>query len=215
VLKILQFCDYLGFTSEGTNRLDITQWQKFVSDFYSPTGVMRQTLRSSETGEEKQFEISTPVLARYYQTLFESGIKNIQLVMENAREREIPNTNIHVVESHRSSFIHWFPNGTHIVHTGSLRVHLNANSQFDIFEFVTNEHKEYVSRASLTNAPRSLTGSPDQKSSPRANNRTLGKKLQPQHTSIPDSLSTKWGMSDGVVRVLEVTSVDSSYLFLC
>lgn len=82
-------------------------WQSFVDRFYAPGGVLRQGVWNPQAGS-KQFEISTPALARYYLTQYTSGIRQIQMVVEGARERDVPNG--HIVESARASFIYWFAN---------------------------------------------------------------------------------------------------------
>lgn len=87
---------------------DLQYWQAFVERFYSPGGVLRQGVYNPQAGS-KQFEISTPALARYYWTQFNSGIKHIQMIVEGARERDLPNGG-HIVESPRTSFIYWFTN---------------------------------------------------------------------------------------------------------
>ena len=95
-------------------------WQSFVDRFYAPGGVLRQGVWNPQVGA-KQFEISTPALARYYLTQYTSGIRQIQMVVEGARERDMPNGG-HVVESARTSFIYWFTNDCQVSNC-PLRVH--------------------------------------------------------------------------------------------
>ena len=93
---------------------DYAYWSAFVDRFYSPAGVLRQGVWSSQTGS-KQFEISTPALARYYLTQFTSGIDHIQMVLDGAREREVPGGGgAHVVECQRASFIYWYTNESQV-----------------------------------------------------------------------------------------------------
>lgn len=80
---------------------------------------MRQALWNSTTRETKQFEITTQVLARYYFTLFESGVRNVQIMLENTRETVLPNQG-HIVDSPKASFIYWFENGCHVGLSNSL-----------------------------------------------------------------------------------------------
>lgn len=84
-----------------------------MAEFYSPSGVMRQLLWNTSTRETKQFEVTTQVLARYYFILFGSGVQNIQIVLENVREKELANQ-CHAVECPKTSFIYWFENGFHV-----------------------------------------------------------------------------------------------------
>lgn len=73
---------------------------------------MRQGVYNPQSGA-KQFEISTPALARYYFTQFTSGIRQIQMLVEGARETALPNGG-HVVDSRKTSFIYWFTNDTQV-----------------------------------------------------------------------------------------------------
>lgn len=91
---------------------DINTWRSFVGDSWSPSGVMRQILWHSLSKERKQFEIPTAVLARYFYTSIESGVKNIQLTVENAKERELPGASGTIVECSKATMIYWFTNGS-------------------------------------------------------------------------------------------------------
>lgn len=64
---------------------------------------------SASNEDTKQFEISNAALARYYFLHFESGIQNMQMILENAVEKNL-NGGIHIVEA-RSTFIYWSRNG--------------------------------------------------------------------------------------------------------
>ena len=48
-----------------------------------------------------------------FHTHFESGVKNMQMVMEKGSEKELPNSG-HYIESQKSSFIYWFDNGSQV-----------------------------------------------------------------------------------------------------
>ena len=136
VLKLLQFGDHLSQFSvsprlqrngqpDGTlqNQMqartqasNLRYWQIFVDRFFSPTGVLRHSLWCSRDESTKQYEISTAALARYYWTHFCSGVQNIQMILENAREKDLPNGG-HFVESTKSSFIYWYANGCQVSHS--------------------------------------------------------------------------------------------------
>lgn len=73
---------------------------------------MRQGVYNPQSGG-KQFEVSTPALARYYLTQFTSGIRQIQMLVESARETPTPNGG-HTVGSPKTSFIYWFTNDTQV-----------------------------------------------------------------------------------------------------
>lgn len=108
ILTLHSYAEHLSnFQSRG-EAADLNYWEIFVERFYSPGGVLRQGVWNPQVGS-KQFEISTPALARYYLTQFTSGIHHIQMAVEGARERDTPNGG-HIVESPRTSFIYWFAN---------------------------------------------------------------------------------------------------------
>ena len=89
-------------------------WQAFVDRFFSQTGVLRQQLWNSANDENKSYQISTPALARYYWTHFTSGVRNIQMILESAKERDLPNGG-HIVESAKTCFIYWFDNDCQVI----------------------------------------------------------------------------------------------------
>jgi hypothetical protein len=112
VLRLHQFADHLSSFNPTQTDNSIEHWRKFVNDFFSPVGVMRQQLRNNEKNEFKQFEITTNLLARYYYTLFESGIQTIQMTLEHPREK--PMMNGMSVECAKTTFIYWFEGGCHV-----------------------------------------------------------------------------------------------------
>lgn len=80
-----------------------------MDKFFSSGGVLRQQLWNSKDQSAKAYEINFAALPRYYWTLFSSGVHNIQMILENAREKELANGG-HFVESAKSSFIYWLTN---------------------------------------------------------------------------------------------------------
>lgn len=135
ILKLVQFGDHLSnfvvsskpieyYMSRGAQRLDaqgtkqredLAYWSDFVETFFSPQGVLRHSVWLVDENSNKQYEITFPALARYFYTHFESGISNMQLVTEKAKDKELPN-NCHYIESQKSSFIYWFENGSQVCH---------------------------------------------------------------------------------------------------
>jgi hypothetical protein len=133
LMKLMQFGDHLSnfgvsskplqsYMANGTQRLsaqetkqrdDLSYWLAFVDRFFSPKGVLRHSLWMIDENSNKQYEITFPGLARYFHTHFESGVKNMQMLVEKGRESELPN-NGHYIESSKSSFVYWFDNGTQV-----------------------------------------------------------------------------------------------------
>jgi len=83
---------------------------------------MRQGLVHNQKNEMKQFEITTNLLARYYFTLFESGIRNVQMLVEQPREKGIAHQGT-LVDCPKTSFIYWFDNDCHVSYTLASGLH--------------------------------------------------------------------------------------------
>jgi hypothetical protein len=133
LMKLMQFGDHLSnfgvsskplqaYMANGAPRLaaqgskqidDLNYWLNFRDRFFSPKGVLRHSVWIVEENSNKQYEITFPALARYFHTHFESGIKNMQMIMEKGSEKELPN-NGHYIESQKSSFVYWFDNGSQV-----------------------------------------------------------------------------------------------------
>jgi hypothetical protein len=133
ILKLVQFGDHLSqfvvsskpielYMSRGAQildaqatkqREDLAYWAEFVETFFSPRGVLRHSVWDIDENSSKQYEVTFPALARYFFTHFESGIINMQMIAEKAKEKELPN-NCHYIESQKSSFIYWFDNGSQV-----------------------------------------------------------------------------------------------------
>ena len=97
-------------------RVDNEYWMIFVDRFFSTKGVLRHSVWIVDETSNKQYEIPYPALARYFFTHFESGVRNMQLMIEKGSEKELPNS-AHFVESQKSSFIYWFENGSQVCPT--------------------------------------------------------------------------------------------------
>jgi hypothetical protein len=133
LMKLMQFGDHLSnfgvsskslqsYMANGAQRLaaqgakqrdDLSYWLNFVDRFFSPKGVLRHSVFTTDDNSNKQYEITFPALARYFHTHFESGVNNMQMIMEKGSEKELPNSG-HYIESQKSSFVYWFDNGTHV-----------------------------------------------------------------------------------------------------
>lgn len=178
--------------------------------------MIRQQLYYSADQSTKQFEISpTPTLARFYWTHFNSGVQNIQMIVERFREVDLPNGG-HSVTSEKTSFIYWLANGHQLVTSGGLRVQFDQIGKIDVLEILTTSHEEFVPRAQLL---RAATESPEMKHSPNQSKAT-GKKAAQQRqkqaqtaqeqgpvvavAAVPSSIINDQGVTPSVQQFLEV-----------
>ncbi|KAL8882900.1 MAG: hypothetical protein Q9198_000173 [Flavoplaca austrocitrina] len=218
VLKLIHFGDQLGNFSTRKQNNDLNFWVTFVERFFSHTGVIRQQLYHPADQSTKKYEISpTPTLARFYWTHFNSGVQNIQMIVERFREVDLPNGG-HSVASEKTSFIYWLANGHQLVTSGQLRVQFNQIDKIDVLEILTTSHEEFVPRAQLL---RAATESPEMKHSPNQSKAT-GKKAAQQrqkqaHTAqeqgpkaaVPSSIINDQGVTPSVQQFLEVAEAMS------
>ncbi|KAL2872779.1 LIM domain-binding protein [Aspergillus lucknowensis] len=213
IISLGNFAEQLSsFVSRGEAN-DLLYWQTFVDKFYSPTGVLRQGVYNPQAGS-KQFEIATPALARYYNTQFTSGIRQIQMLIEGPRERESPNGGGgHIVECPRASFIYWFTNDAQLFATGTLRAHFDFQNKIEMLDIVVMNHTEYLPRSQLQALEMA-----EQKQSPKVS-KNMGKRAQqkqPQQPAftLPESMVTSNGVPTPVMSFLEVAETISQMQLL-
>ena len=91
---------------------DVSYWNEFVNRFFSPRGVFRHTIHEvvGDEGHEKQYDISFPALARYLHTYFDSGVKNIQLIMDKGMTDKPMPGDCHYIENTNASMVYWYDN---------------------------------------------------------------------------------------------------------
>lgn len=86
----------------------------FVSKFFMPDGRYVQHIWSSkEGGKTKEFTINAHSLGRFYWTHFDSGVQNLQMKVEGAKEIPMANGGA-LVACERAQITHWFANGTQV-----------------------------------------------------------------------------------------------------
>ena len=136
LLKLMQFSEHLSgfpvgvhqtsFSATHTNieqgpkgKDDLSYWTNFVYRFFSPNGVFRHSLHltDNEDNGDKQYEIAFPAIPRYFHTHFESGVKNMQLIMDRGiTDRPLPG-DCHFIENSKASLVYWFETGSHVRHS--------------------------------------------------------------------------------------------------
>lgn len=138
LLRLMQFSEHLsGFpvgrtwlpSSFSCSRADPTSfqgskgrdaleyWNAFVQRFFSQKGIFRHQILvrdGDDQAQEKQYEIAFPALPRYFHTHFDSGVRNMQLIMDKGTtDRALPG-DCHVIENNKASLVYWFEGGSHV-----------------------------------------------------------------------------------------------------
>ncbi|PFH60300.1 hypothetical protein XA68_11146 [Ophiocordyceps unilateralis] len=225
LLRLFQFSEHLSSFPGPKSKDDLSYWNMFVTRFFSPIGVFRQSLHISDAEDttDKQYEISFPAIARYFHTHFGSGVKSMQLFIERGGpDRPLPGDG-YCIESARSSIVYWYEMGSHLVATGTLRVHFDAEQRIELFEFLTAGHEEYVSRKRVIDAAKPAhiwlkewhkANSQDAKQSPEMSKKSKAKLLRSPQTQppevlvdLPDSAVNSKGVTEAVHQFLEIVEV--------
>lgn len=113
LLRLILYCEHMSAGTEQQKELEF--WRKFVLEYFTELGGLKYTAHDSMTKEQKVYEVPNPVLPRYYHTLFQGGIRRVQLIPENPRE-VVMSQGVHVIDCTRATMIYWYANGTHVSH---------------------------------------------------------------------------------------------------
>ncbi|KAL2018539.1 hypothetical protein VTK56DRAFT_751 [Thermocarpiscus australiensis] len=225
LLKLMQFSEHLSGFPGSRGKDDLEYWHNFVHRFFSQRGIFRHgiLIRDGEDqGQEKQYEIAFPHLARYFSTHFDSGIKTMQLILDKGTtDRSLPN-DCHIIENSKASLVSWFDDGTHVVTNGVLRVQFDSEQKFDLFEFLTTGHEEYISRRLVIQAARPAhnwvkewhnLNQQDPKQSPEMSKKTKQRPAKvppgpPPDLELPHSVvKSNMGITEAVYQYLEIVEI--------
>ncbi|CAJ0759600.1 2025_t:CDS:2, partial [Entrophospora sp. SA101] len=153
ILKVLLFFEYLAAEMFPAKK-DIAHWKRIVSEFFSEEGRFIYLLRSSTDFKTKIFDLPTPIIARFFQVNFDSGVNSIQITMNSVKEslgnqltinNNLENKLINTIEA-KSQMIYNYANGSRVVFSGRLKIRLNLSTMIESFEFFTDNYIEYVPR---------------------------------------------------------------------
>eukprot|EP00128_Syssomonas_multiformis_P005180 Colp12_sorted_trinity150504_noHs@27277 len=187
-LRLLLFNEYLSRHPEDNS---IEWWLWFVGEFFSENGVMKYSLWNAEFQENRAFELTTALLARFYKNNFDSGVEEMSLTLENPREYTLPNGYM-MVDCSRAAINYLFDQQSLVVCTGHLRVTFTSNCKMLVWEFHTKRHREYI--------PRDLVVA--QSESQRQNGQGPENGFQ-----LPESPVNEFGITVRTMRCLQIAEV--------
>ncbi|CAJ0904860.1 6260_t:CDS:2, partial [Entrophospora sp. SA101] len=146
IIRVLLFFEYLA-AEMSPNKKDISYWKRIISEFFTEGGRFFYSLQSS-------IDLPTPMIARFFQVNFDSGVNSIQITMNNVKEslgnqhtinNNLENKLITTIEA-KSQMIYSYVNGSRVVFSGRLKIRLNLSTMIESFEFFTDNYIEYVPR---------------------------------------------------------------------
>ncbi|KAG0278528.1 hypothetical protein BGZ96_002351 [Linnemannia gamsii] len=201
MLRLAEFGRGLSFNAENET---LPFWNRFVSKFYGAAGRMRLTLIHTLTGDSKIFELMAPSLPRYYLGNLESGVKEMQVILDTPTGPA--STLPLIIEYPNVSFVHHYTSGSKVFTKGSLKATFTHDLKFDLLEIVSQEFTEYIPRPvddpSSSPVPEVKSEGKKKGSSKRAV--ALSKKAMPV---IPESAINEYGISPKTLRLLEVSDI--------
>lgn len=194
MLRLMSLQEHLcGYSSDAKEK-DIAHWQEFVHRFFSPRGIYRTNVRNKadmEASGDKQVEMNFPAIPRYLQA---SGAKKIELQLgQGTTDKPLPGDS-HFIENNNASLTMWFET-SHVVHAGTLRLSFDAEQKVDLFEFISRDHDEYVSRSLVVNGAKPnhqwvkewhRVNSQDSKTSPEMSKKGKARAMKSPPTAPPD-----------------------------
>ncbi|KAI0034401.1 LIM-domain binding protein, partial [Vararia minispora EC-137] len=85
--RLIQFSGMLA-TEDPEKKCKLSYWHDIMKDYFADNAVMRLILwRDNGTAECKTFDVTTPVIPRFFLVTSQSGVKSMTLSFDGARER--------------------------------------------------------------------------------------------------------------------------------
>ncbi|KAG0234605.1 hypothetical protein BGX31_004542 [Mortierella sp. GBA43] len=180
-------------------------WRTFVDQFFETNGRLRLKLSNPATLENKVFELRTPSIPVYYLGSVEAGIKNQQLILEQAlvQTKPLPLS----VECPSVTLASHYTNGAKVFTSGAMKAIFTDDFKFTLLELTSLNFTEYIARP-LEGLPVSML--PEPKFEGRKKN-DLKRSMTSQHnpSGTPESIVNGFGITLKAMRLLEVSDTCS------
>ena len=95
-------------------------------------------------------EICGSSIIKYFTCNYESGIRQIQFLLENPREFLVPTSGQFCVDCPRTTLVHRYEQGSQINISGHLRILYSKAGKIDKFEFFGIKHEELFQKTFLS-----------------------------------------------------------------
>ncbi|CAO3611767.1 unnamed protein product [Mucor hiemalis] len=200
VLRLLQFRDQL---SPGDQAQEISFWNSFVEDFFTPNAIFKVTLWDNLQGKHTEFDIIQSLIARFFFTHYECDLESIQLTTDQTMEYFLPTGMM--LECPRSSLIYRYKNGTLVILSGELSVLFNMDQNDGVlkihqWKFKCNHHDEYIARSKLVSADTNAALKKKPKGTPK-----------PPSFHAPEVLVNSWGLPNRITELLNITDASNRF----
>lgn len=196
---------------ENRKNNNVERWQAFVEKFFMETGSFIHVVCSSSTERTKQFEIVYAALPRYFYTLFNTDVTNLQITLDGANEKVGPNEV--KVTCDRAKLIYTYKNSCQVVYHGKLTAFWSGSDKMEWLMFDGTGHEQFLPLNALRQM--FVQPSPNQMNptqSPRMKNKKQALQRAGQEPPEPylplnkliSAGATDYGLPHGLQNYLEV-----------
>ncbi|KAF1808887.1 hypothetical protein P152DRAFT_404485 [Eremomyces bilateralis CBS 781.70] len=212
ILILMQFADNLGRFNAREKENNIAHWRQFVAQFFSDEGTLRHILSDMSDHHTKQFDIQHSSLPRYFLVQYDSGIDQIQIILEGTSTRDLGG-GLSSVESSRAKFLYTFRNGTLLVCTGTLRALFSQSQKIEALEIAVEKHSQFLPRGQIESLFNKPSPTQVQKPSPRMSKKAQNQRNKNQEpppppsitqSDLPDSGIHNYGTTEAMINFLEI-----------
>ena len=150
-LKLMNFVAEMGKfgTADLQESNSVERWQSFVEKFFSVTGSFIHCVFSTGSERTKQFEIVYAALPRYFFTLFNTDVTNLQITLDGSAEKASGSEL--KVTCDRAKFIYTYRNQCQVVYRGKLTAFWSESEKMEWLQFEGEGHQEYIPHSVLKN----------------------------------------------------------------
>ncbi|KAA1465954.1 hypothetical protein DENSPDRAFT_3203 [Dentipellis sp. KUC8613] len=126
IVRILQLSGLLAAESAAAQRLHLSYWDELVKDFFLEAAQMKLMLwKDNQRNEAKVFDVTTPILPRFFLVTSQSGVRTMSLTLDGAQERLFAHNHA-VVECVSAIWTYRYSSGYIVTLRGPLRVEVVA-----------------------------------------------------------------------------------------
>lgn len=146
-LKLMNFVDQIGRFNSDEEPNSVERWQAFVDKFFTETGSFIHCVYHRQLDRTKQFEIVYAALPRYFYTLFNTDVTNLQITLDGSAEKAAPPEL--KVTCERAKMIYTYKNQCQVVYRGKLTAFWSGSEKLEWLQFEGHDHQQYIPRIAL------------------------------------------------------------------
>lgn len=195
---ILQLLSYQDVLANPERPHDIEYWQEVIHKYFSPHASVRQQVYSRANNHDKSFQLNYPILARFYHSHFQNGVKQILMQSFEHSQEMLPNGGTHLYTT-KATLTYVYNNNVRVITHGHIRVNFDIEQKIEHLYIAIKGWTEFIPRTLAV----SLTSPEQSRQSPRMNKKNP-QRPTPQIPRIPPSPVGGYGVPDQLIQFFEV-----------